>query len=89
MSGFYAKVDSSDVKIYYNFSDQIISKTYDNNNNLRYLLTSDKIPMSFLSKVDSYVLPKADELMDSLGYKNLKRAKGATGYLIEVIKTPM
>ena len=88
LSDFYAHVDSSHVKIYYYFFDKAIFKTYGNNDNLRYILTIDKKPMSFLSKVDSFVLSKADNLMDSLGYKNLKRTKGATGFFIEVIRTP-
>lgn len=37
---------------------------------------------------DRTFLSKADVLMDSLQYKGLMRAKGATGYLIEVLQTP-
>ena len=88
LSDFYAQVDSENVKIYYSFFSNDINKTYDNDNNVRYMLTSGKQPMSPLTIIDSLVLTKADRLMDSLNYKDLKRTKGATGYDIEVLRTP-
>ncbi len=89
LSNFYAQVDSDNVRIYYSFFNNDINKTYDNDNNIRYILTSSKQPMSPLTTIDSFVLTKADRLMDSLSYKDLKRTKGATGYDIEVLKTPL
>ena len=89
LSNFYAQVDSDNVKIYYTFFSNDINKTYDNDENIRYILTSGKQPMSPLTTIDSFVLTKADRLMDSLSYKDLKRTKGATGYDIEVLKTPL
>lgn len=87
LSDLYAKVDSSDIKIYYSFFQSNVTKAYSNNNNIRYTLTSIISPMATFTKMDNVVLEKADYLMDSLGYKILMRAKGATGYNIEVIKT--
>ena len=55
-------------------------------------LSFDKQPISSLTaltKIDSLVLTKADNLIDSLNYKNLKRTKGAKGYYIEVLRTPL
>ena len=89
LSAFYAQVDSNNVRIYYTFFGSDINKTYDNDDNARYILTSRKQPMSPLTEIDSIVLAKADELMDSLNYKDLKRAKGATGYEIEILRTPL
>ncbi len=89
LSDFYAQVDSENVKIYYSFFSNDINKTYDNDNNVRYILTSAKQPMSPLTIIDSLVLTKADILMDSLNYKDLKRTKGAAGYDIEVLRTPL
>lgn len=88
MSNFYAQVDSENVKIYYTFFSTEINKTYGNDDNARYVLTSNKQPMSPLTEIDSVVLAKADTLMDSLNYEDLKRAKGATGYEIEILRTP-
>ena len=89
LSAFYAQVDSDNVRIYYSFFNNDINKTYDNDDNVRYILTSSKQPMSPLTTIDSLVLTKADRLMDSLNYKNLKKTKGATGYDIEVLRTPL
>jgi hypothetical protein len=88
LSNFYAQVDSENVKIYYTFFSTEINKTYGNDDNARYVLTSNKQPMSPLTEIDSVVLAKADTLMDSLNYEDLKRAKGATGYEIEILRTP-
>jgi hypothetical protein len=88
-SNFYAQVDSNNVRIYYSFFASDINKNYDNDNNVLYVLTSNRKPMTYLTRIDSLVLAKADNLMDSLGYKDLKRAKGATGYFIEVLRTPL
>ena len=89
LSAFYAQVDSDNVRIYYSFFNNDINKTYDNDDNVRYILTSSKQPMSPLTTIDSLKLTKADRLMDSLNYKNLKKTKGATGYDIEVLRTPL
>jgi hypothetical protein len=89
LSNFYAQADSNNIRIYYSFFTNDINKTYDNDNNVRYILTSDKQPMSPLTNIDKVVLTKADNLMDSLGYKDLKRTNGAPGYYIEVIRTPL
>ena len=43
--------------------------------------------MSF-SKMDSIVLEKAGGRIDNLKYTNLMKPNGATGYDMEVIKTP-
>ena len=88
LSDFYVQVDSSNVRIYYSFFISDVNKTYDDHDNIQFILTSDKQSMSPLTKIDSFVLANADELMDSLGYKDLKRTKGATGYNIEVIRIP-
>jgi hypothetical protein len=89
LGDFYAQVDSDNVRIYYSFFSNDINKTYDNDDNVRYILTSSKQPMSPLTTIDRLVLTKADRLMDSLNYKDLKRTKGATGYDIEVLRTPL
>jgi hypothetical protein len=73
---FYARVDSNSVRIFYTFQQGNIYKIYDNQKNYVYALVSHR-PMLRLTKVDSVVLAKADSLMDSFGYKDLKRAKGA------------
>ena len=88
LSDFYVQVDSDNVRIYYSFFGNDINKTYDDDDNVRYTLTSRKQPMSPLTIIDSLVLTKADRLIDSLNY-NLKRTKGATGYYIEVLRTPL
>ena len=87
-SMFFARVDSDGVKIQYNFFKDEVTKSYSNDDNLLYILNFGRVPMSFLTDIDQTVLSKADALMDSLHYKDLMRAKGATGYLIEVLKTP-
>ncbi len=89
LSNFYVQVDSGTVRISYNFFSNDVNKTYDNDNNVRYILTSSKQPMSPLTIIDSLVLTQADRLMDSLNYRDLKRTKGATGYIIEVLRTPL
>ena len=75
LSDFYAQVDSDNVRIYYSFFINDINKTYDNDDNVRYILISSKQPMSPLTTIDSLVFEKADRLMDSLNYKDLKRPK--------------
>src|SRR4051812_39167204 len=56
LSNFYAQVDSDNVRIYYSFFSNDINKTYDNDDNVRYILTSNKQPMSPLTHIDSVVL---------------------------------
>ena len=53
------------------------------------MLTSGKQPMSPLTIIDSLVLTKASILMKSLNYKDLKRTKGAAGYDMELLRTPL
>ena len=81
---FYARVDSSNVRIYYSFQPSNIYKTYDNVGNYVYTLVFDRQPMLKLTSIDSIVLAKADKLLDSLGYNDLKRSKTATGFVVEV-----
>ena len=88
-SDFYAQVDSNNVRIYYNFFRNDINKTYGNNDNVKYILTSDKQPMSPLTSIDIVVFTNANKIMDSLNFKELKRTSGATGYYIEILKTPI
>jgi hypothetical protein len=83
-SKFYARVDSSSVRIYYSFLPYNIYKTYNNNGNYVYTLVSDKQPMLHMTRIDSVVFAKASNLMDSLGYKDLKRTNDATGFVIEI-----
>jgi hypothetical protein len=37
-----------------------------------------------MTRIDSVVFAKASNLMDSLGYKDLKRTNDATGFVIEI-----
>ena len=81
---FYARVDSGNIRMFYSFQVGNIYKIYDNVSNYVYTLVSDKQPMLHLTSLDSIVLDNAHHLLDSLDYKTLKRAKGATGFVIEV-----
>jgi len=81
---FYARVDSSNVRIYYSFQTSDIYKTYDNVGTNVYTLVFDRQPMLRLTSLDSIVLTKADNLLDSLGYRGLKRSKTATGFVVEI-----
>ena len=87
-NNFYARVDSNNVRIYYNFFEKKIIKTYNNDNNVQYILNFEKQPSSYLTAIDSFVLANAENLMDSLDYKELKRPRGALGFYMEVIRTP-
>lgn len=89
LSNFYARIDSNSVIIYYSFFSSDIYKTYKNQESVQYILTSKIHPMSPLTKVDSLILMKAASLIDSLGYKNLKKINGATGFNIEVLSEPL
>jgi len=81
---FYARVDSANVRIFYSFQPNNVYKTYNNVSNSVYTLVFDTQPMLKLTSIDSSVLTKADSLLDSLGYNDLKRSKSATGFVIEV-----
>ena len=83
---FYARVDSGDIRIFYSFQIGNIYKTYENVGNYVYTLVFDKHPMLQLTSLDSIVLDNADNLLDSLDYKNLKRPKEATGFVVEVAR---
>jgi len=81
---FFARVDSSNSRIYYSFQHNYIFKTYTDKNINVYTLVSDEKDVLALTLIDSLVLKKADKLLDSLGYNNLKRSAGTTGFIIEV-----
>ena len=81
---FFAKIDSNNVRINYKFFPDNIYKTYEKLDNYVYTLVQDKNPMLQLSRLDSTVFLKADQLMDSLGHEQLKRARNATGFVIEI-----
>ena len=81
---FYAKVDSNNFQTYYTFQTQNIYKEKKNSNGLIFTLVYDINPNLHLTALDSFVLDKADYFMDSLGRKDLKKAKGATGFVTEV-----
>jgi hypothetical protein len=83
---FYARVDSGNVRIFYSFQSNNIYKTYDNASNYVYTLVFDRQLMLGLTSIDSIVLTKADNLLDSLKYSDLKRAKNATGFVIEIAR---
>lgn len=81
---FYARVDSGNVRIFYSFQSNNIYKTYDNVSNYVYTLVFDRQSMLRLTAMDTIVLTKADNLLDSLGNGDLKRSKNATGFVIEI-----
>jgi hypothetical protein len=84
--GLYARVDSSNVQIHYSFLPHNIYKTYGNNKNYIYTLVEDKTPMLPLTRIDSVVFKKANALIDSLGYKESRKADRATGFVIEIAR---
>lgn len=81
---FFARVDSSNSRIYYSFQPDNIFKIYTKKNNYVYTFVSDEKDVLPLTLIDSLVLQKADILLDSLAYNNLKRSAGTTGFIIEV-----
>jgi hypothetical protein len=80
---FYSRVDSGNVRIFYSFQPGNIFKTYNNQDNYIYTLVSNK-PMLYLTNIDSVVFAKSDSLMNSFGYRDLKRPYGAVGFVIEI-----
>jgi hypothetical protein len=81
---FYARVDTSNVQIFYSFRPDKIYKTYNNDGNSVYFLIFEREPMLPLNPIDRIVFTRADNLLDSLGNKDLQRARGATGFNVEV-----
>ncbi len=83
---FYARVDSNNVRIFYSFQSGNVYKTYNKVGNYVYTLVFDTHPIVKLTPIDSIVLAKADNLLDSLGYNDLKRSKAATGFIVEIAR---
>ncbi len=81
---FYARVDSGNVRVFYSFQANNIYKTYANVSNYVYTLVFDRQSMLRLTAMDTIVLTKADNLLDSLGNNDLKRSKNATGFVLEI-----
>ena len=81
-----------DNSIYYSFySDKIVKQTKEEKQ-LIHTLFFEKIPKELndpkyyqaLSKMDSIVLTKSNDILDSLNLKNYKKWDGATAFIIEV-----
>ena len=87
----YASVKTADSKSYYSFYPDKIVKTTDTAKGLIYTVFYGQIQANFDSNIyqrfsylDSTVLIKGDNLLDSLGLDNFKSSKGAEGFQIEV-----
>ena len=81
---FYVCVGSGNNRVYYSFQPNYIYKTYNNVRNYVYTLVFDRQPMVKLTSIDFMIFTKADNLLDSLGYNDLKRSKNAKGFIVEV-----
>ena len=87
----YASVKTADNKSYYSFYPDKIVKTTDTTKALIYTVFYGQIQTNLdsniyqrFSNLDSIVLAKGDNLLDSLGLQKFKTSKGADGFLIEV-----
>ena len=87
----YASVKSADNKSYYSFYPDKIVKTTDTAKALIYTVFYGQIQTNFDSNIyqrfsylDSLVLTKGDNLLNSLGLHNFKTSKGAKSFEIEV-----
>jgi hypothetical protein len=85
----YASVDSNGHKSYYSFYPDNIVMTTDK---ATYKVFYGQLPANHdsdifrkFSSLDSLVLKRGDNLLDSLGLKTFKRSTGADSYEIEVI----
>ena len=87
--GVLAKFKNS---TYYSFYPNEIIKTKTKEKHLFYTLTFGEITSELkqteyfqeLSKIDSLILSKGDEILDSLKWTNYKKSKGASGFITEV-----
>ena len=82
---------TADIKSYYSFYPDKIVKTTDTAKALIYTVFYGQIQANFdsniyqrFSNLDSIVLSKGDNLLDSLGLQNFKTSKGTDGFMIEV-----
>ncbi len=87
----YACVDSNNIKTYYSYYPDRILKTSEISKVISYTVFYGSLPANHESKtylrfssLDTQVLVKGDRLLDSLGYGNFKKSKGAEGYFVEV-----
>jgi hypothetical protein len=87
----YASVKTGDNQSYYSFYPVKIVKTSDSAKTLIYTVfygqlqtTYDRNIYQRFSFLDSIVLTKGDDLLDSLGLHNFKTSEGAEGFQIEV-----
>jgi len=87
----YASVKTANSKSYYSFYPDKIVKTTDTAKALIYTVFYGQIQTNFDNNIfqrfynlDSIVLTKGDNLLDSLGLHNFKTSNGADGFQIEV-----
>lgn len=87
----YASVKTDHSKSYYSFYPDKIVKTTDTAKELIYTVFYGQIQTKFdsnifqrFSELDSIVLTKGDNLLDSLGLHNFKTSNGADGFQVEV-----
>lgn len=83
-ASFFARVDSNNIHITYKFLSQSTYKLYDKQDNYIHTLVYDKNPTLHFSRIDSALLIKADQLMDSLNIKQLRRTRLSTGFVVEI-----
>lgn len=87
----YACVESESHKSYYIITNSRISKITDTAKELSYNLFYGEFPREYKSSsfakfsyLDSSILSRGDEIIDSLRQMTLKKSAGATGFEIEV-----
>ncbi len=83
---FYVRVDSSNVRMVYSFLPFNIYKIKSNNHHYIYRLVTNQPASVRMTKIDSVVFIKANYLLDSLSFRNVKRSDGATGFALEKTK---
>ncbi len=87
----YSSVKTDDNRSYYSFYPDKIVKTTDTAKTLIYTVFYGQLQTSYdrhiyqrFSFLDSIMLTKGDNLLDSLGLHNFKTSEGAEGFQIEV-----
>lgn len=87
----YASVKTGGVQSYYSFYSDKIVKMTDTAKTLIYTVSYNPLQTNYdtdiyqtFSVIDSIVLTKGDNLLDSLGLNKFKTSNGATSFMVEV-----